>query len=445
MKSLRNRYTTVLIYCLLFGGSIPYTHAQREIFYEDCYLYDSLVGFLDTSVLTQHPYVNFSENKFVFPAESSPTFKHFFEQFDSLITHKDRQLNIYHIGGSHIQADVYSHRMRIYLQHYVKNNKGPRGLLFPFTLAGTNNPYHYKVDSTGNWKGMRNVISKDTSRLGLLGMSASTRDSLAGFRIYRNIYDTLHYTFNRVKVYHNLPNENFCLLWKDTANVALIAEDSIAGATTFYLKKRVDTVDFIVRKVGTDSSWFTLYGLELMNDDPGIVYNSIGVNGASFRSYLRCQDFGHQLAQLPPDMFIISIGTNDANTTYADFNPEIFRQRYEAMITIIREANPDCAILLTVPNDAYYRGRTPNKNTVRVKEVIYELAEKYQYGVWDFYTVMGGQGSSNKWLTEKLMIRDRIHFTVKGYRLKGDLFYEAFLKYMDEFEYRRQTAAFGQN
>ncbi|MFN3918172.1 MAG: GDSL-type esterase/lipase family protein [Flavobacteriales bacterium] len=423
-----------------------HTKAQenRVQFYENCFLYDSILGFINPEMQIKYPYINFGENKYVFPSENSPSFKLFFEKFDSLVKLKDRQLNVYHIGGSHIQADVYSHRMRIYLQKYADNLKGPRGLLFPFTLAGTNNPYHYKVDSVGKWTGMRNVIIKDTSRLGLLGMSASTRDILAGFSIYRNKYDTLNHYFNRIKVYHNL-NENYCLHWKDTANVNSIFTDTLAGYTTFHLNNLVDTARFVIYKVGDDTTLFTTYGVELMNDSPGIIYNSIGVNGASFRSYLRCQDFGKQLKELRPDMFIISIGTNDANTTFDDFRPDVFRQRYEAMIKTIREANPDCAILLTVPNDCYYRGKHINKNTARMKEVIYELAKQYQYAVWDFYTIMGGQGSSQKWFTDKLMIRDKIHFTVEGYRLKGDLFYEAFLKYIDEYEYKRQMIGLGQN
>ena len=47
--------------------------------------------------------------------------------------------------------------------------------------------------------------------------------------------------------------------------------------------------------------------------------------------------------------------------------------------------------------------------------------------VWDFYSIMGGFGSSNNWYKNELMPRDRIHFTLLGYNIKGDLFLNAFV------------------
>ena len=61
-----------------------------------------------------------------------------------------------------------------------------------------------------------------------------------------------------------------------------------------------------------------------------------------------------------------------------------------------------------------------------MQEIIYNLAEKYNMGVWDFYEIMGGFNSSMKWYKNKLMPSDRIHFKVIGYRIKADLLLKAF-------------------
>lgn len=45
--------------------------------------------------------------------------------------------------------------------------------------------------------------------------------------------------------------------------------------------------------------------------------------------------------------------------------------------------------------------------------------------VWDLYKIMGGLGSSQKWYRNKLMPRDRIHFTKTGYNIKADLLLQA--------------------
>lgn len=104
------------------------------------------------------------------------------------------------------------------------------------------------------------------------------------------------------------------------------------------------------------------------------------------------------------------------------------------MMKIVLRANPKCAILLTVPNDAYYKRRYANKNTERMRDVIIELAIQYQFPVWDLYGLMGELNSSATWRDAGLMKKDLVHFTPKGYHFKGDLYFDAFLKWMDQME-----------
>ena len=143
----------------------------------------------------------------------------------------------------------------------------------------------------------------------------------------------------------------------------------------------------------------------------------------AFAYYDRCRYFEDQLLLYKPDLFIVSIGTNDAY--HPDFDPEKYRMYYQDLITMVQKANPDCAILLTVPNDSYYKKKIPNPRTRVARKIIYEVAEKNQMAVWDFYEIMGGFNSSRDWYNNKLMPKDRIHFTVMGYRIKADLLLQA--------------------
>jgi len=160
-------------------------------------------------------------------------------------------------------------------------------------------------------------------------------------------------------------------------------------------------------------------GIELMNNNTGIQYTSIGVNGGSFAFYDRCRFFEEQLQLYSPDLFIVSIGTND--TYHPDFNPKKYKEYYTELIRKVQKANPDCAVLLTVPNDSYYKREAPNPRTQIAQKIIYEIAEEQKMAVWDFYEVMGGFDSSQNWYTNRLMPRDRIH----GYRIKADLLLQA--------------------
>jgi len=83
---------------------------------------------------------------------------------------------------------------------------------------------------------------------------------------------------------------------------------------------------------------------------------------------------------------VVSLGTNDAYTR--NFNVESYRQQYDTLIRRIRTALPGIAILLTVPNDSYLYRRYTNANTEKVR---------------------------------------------KGYTLKGDLFFNAFLNSYDDY------------
>ncbi|MCD7849073.1 MAG: hypothetical protein LUH63_04650 [Parabacteroides sp.] len=47
---------------------------------------------------------------------------------------------------------------------------------------------------------------------------------------------------------------------------------------------------------------------------------------------------------------------------------------------------------------------------------------------WDLFTATGGKSSCTKWYKERLMGRDRIHFTKEGYREQGTLLYRALMQ-----------------
>jgi hypothetical protein len=115
---------------------------------------DSVLGIVDSSVVKTKHYIRFSKNRINVNGDSSDLMR-FFKKYDSLINFHDRQLSIYHFGGSHIQADYYSHRMRNHFQSLGECMHGARGWIFPFPMVKTNNPANYKVSYTGNWKGVR--------------------------------------------------------------------------------------------------------------------------------------------------------------------------------------------------------------------------------------------------------------------------------------------------
>ncbi|MBK5269987.1 MAG: hypothetical protein JJE22_03130, partial [Bacteroidia bacterium] len=48
--------------------------------------------------------------------------------------------------------------------------------------------------------------------------------------------------------------------------------------------------------------------------------------------------------------------------------------------------------------------------------------------LWDLYRITNGYGSAYSWLKRGLMNNDRVHFTSEGYRLQGNLLFNALAK-----------------
>jgi lysophospholipase L1-like esterase len=398
---------------------------------------------IDSNAVNQFPFINFDENVFTFPSNENESWDELYNSMDSMIRFKDRKLNFYHIGGSHIQADIYTHDFRSFLQRNWPGLGGHRGLVFPFNLARTNNPGNYRFTSSNSWSGYRSVIQRpEFVHYGITGAAISCSDSLIDLNfIYKKT--RVSPPIEAIRIYHNsgvIPFEfNF---GSNELLIESVRRCSEMGYTEIQFTDAIDTLDIQFIRNTKEKYRLDLYGFELMNAQPGISYNSIGINGAGLYTYLDNEFFLRDLKQTPPDFFAFSVGTNDGFVPYDSFKPEDYKKNLEAMVKIVLEANPKCAILLTVPNDCYYKRRYPNKNTDRQRAVIIELAAKYNTGVWDFYGFMGGLGSSDTWRNAGLMRNDLVHFTKEGYHLKGELYIDAFLKYLNQKECEQENINF---
>ena len=350
---------------------------------------------------------------------------------------KKGKLNLYHIGGSHLQADIYTHDIRQYLQTHWDGLSGERGWVFPFDLAKTNNPGNYEFSSPNTWTAYRSVVHKPSKvnfDYGLLGAAVTCADSIITI-YFKHDRTTIRPPFNHIRIFHNIGEFPYWMHFgEDELLVSHIEHNPELGCSDIYFTDVIETIDVQFARTSGYAPELEIYGFLLMNDDPGISYTAIGINGAGLYTYLDNVRFEEQLKTYPPDFFAFSVGTNDGNVPYDDFRPEVYKRNLEKMMQIVLRANPDCALLLTVPNDSYYHRKYLNKNIARERDVIIELAAEYEMAVWDLYGLMGELGSSRTWKLNKLMQPDLVHFTFEGYHFKGDLYFDAFMKYMDQME-----------
>ena len=145
-------------------------------------------GYYDVD-FTKYDFIDTSLNTIQFP-QGSASFEPFFKKLDTLVFENRGKVRILHIGGSHLQADVISGRIR---EHLVKEYPGAsagRGFVFPYSAARTNTPASYASYYKGIWDKNKNVQHEITKPLGLLGIAISTRDPRAEITLLLDKYNT---------------------------------------------------------------------------------------------------------------------------------------------------------------------------------------------------------------------------------------------------------------
>jgi lysophospholipase L1-like esterase len=363
-------------------------------------------------------------NRIQFEGRSAQSFERLFQAFNQLVLQGKGLIPILHLGDSHIQAGYLPDQVRQRLVSAISSGSCSRGLIFPYRIAHTNNPFDYRVKYTGQWESCRNVEYNKDCSLGLMGISVGTKDSTA--TISFSFRDPIPSDFNTLHIFHSPDRYSFSVDSPGGNCLPVKTEEEQPGLTRIELPCFLrDSVTVRFTRKDTLHSSFSLYGVYLDNGDPGIAYCHAGINGAEVTSFLRCNLLSEQLAMIRPELVIVSLGTNDAYPV--KFDKELFISNYKELIRKLRKSDPNLPVLLTIPGDSYRKRRYVNKNLPILREAILEVATEMNCAVWDFYTVMGGQKSILKWYKKGLVAKDKLHFTRAGYVLQGDLLSDALL------------------
>lgn len=312
-----------------------------------------------------------------------------------------------------------------------------RGAIFPWSAAKTNAPANLLTTSTGVWTKTQNSLGRMDHPLGIMGYNVTTRDRNATLSFELNPYGTT-WSYGRLRLFAEMNDS--------TVRPALVVDTDTftavraADAYIFDLPYQAHNGKIIFLPVDTiyNTADISVLGFIPENDRPGLVYHSLGVNGASLPSWLKCERFDEQIKYISPDLVILGVGINDANVPTAKFDPEAYKAQYRRLLNKIYAVSPGCAVIFITNNDCVLRlgrrTRGVNRNTPRVEQALRELAQEQGAAVWNQFQIMGGLGSSAAWVSAGLMNHDRIHFTVEGYNRLGNLMFEAIMNLAQELE-----------
>lgn len=355
--------------------------------------------------------------------------KPFFQKMMRQRVFGGEQINIVHLGDSHILGNYLTAEVRQRLQRAFGD--AGRGIIFPYKLVNSNGPQDYLVSTTSRWSGTN--CARDLSEVkdyGISGFTALNTQALGDltFRLKDTTSGNTS-TFTRVTVfYRNNANAPEISLVDETTQqkAKVVLEDNYSK--TFFFDRPVAECT-IKPATNTPGKKLWLDGISIDNERSGVIYHSIGVNGAKFSDFARSKHFARQLREVAPDLVVLSFGTNEAQ---AKHYPEQLERQMEELCTQILQQWPHTAILFTTPADSYLRGKGLNPYLPEVSETICQFARKKGFAIWDLFQITGGANSSATWKSLGLLSTDSVHYTKNGYKVQGKILYQGLIKAYNE-------------
>lgn len=371
-----------------------------------------------------YPFITYNKNLLAYNDSSS--LMNLYQKLYALEKGDSTVINFLHLGDSHIQAGFFTGAIRNALHYSFLCGTQSRGWVFPYVLTQSNGPLNYGVKYSGEWYGSSVKSNQLNHPWGLSGKIAYTLSDTASIQVYAKNPEGGLYAINKVELYFENAPELFRVSTPDANLLKHYSIDTLLKRITIVFNEEQDTLHLnIVKNVLGANDTFLLSGVKILNQQKGIVYSELGINGAKMNSFLKAPKFVEQLKNEQVDLLLLSLGTNEV---YADnFDDQIFRERLDSLIWQIKIAQPKTPILITITPD--FKGNYPNsaQNLLRARKVVLETANLYHLVVWDWLEVMGGSHSMEKWYQYGLSANDKVHFNPKGYQLCGDLFAYALL------------------
>lgn len=170
------------------------------------------------------------------------------------------------------------------------------------------------------------------------------------------------------------------------------------------------------------SPMYNFNGFVIENNRAGVIYHAIGVNGAKMSDYNKYPLFFEQLPILEPDLIILSFGTNESFGKMSDSEYLFQLNEFEDNI---RKLNKNAVILVMTPPPSMFRRQRANTYITNYSIALMGLSNT---PVWDLYTRMGGaSGIATKGQYACMIARDKVHYTIDGYKAQGELFVSDFI------------------
>jgi lysophospholipase L1-like esterase len=191
-----------------------------------------------------------------------------------------------------------------------------------------------------------------------------------------------------------------------------------------------------------------LYGADFRRAGSGVVYHSLGVNGANVTLLSRAFSGPHWAAELrhyKPDLVIINYGTNESG--YPNFVEGTWGQEVRNAVKRIQAALPDSSVLLMSPMDRGERKQNGSIDTITAMPSLVKIeggiGKDMDVAFFNTFQAMGGPGTMGRWYASepRLVGADFIHPMPAGAKIVGELLYTALRDGYNDYKLRQLNKA----
>lgn len=339
-----------------------------------------------------------------------------------------RITRIIHYGDSLIAGDWVTGTLRDYFQRDF-GDAGP-GFILPMKAWKWYGHKGLRLQDPDNWKVYR--ITKPPIFDNKYGIGGVT---------FLNVTPDAEFSI-RVK-------NDYSLRFPKETLIQIIAETSPQGGeATIYLDNQreaelstkyeyADTTSFILSSsrdfekitIKVNKGVVRLYGVVFEYGNKGIVYDSIGIQGAQFTHFLKIS-FDHWIKQLKlrlPDLIIFQYGTNESEAK--DLNVSKYYSEIKKILSTLKSYLPDTACLVVAPMDRAIKNDEGRLTTKPIIKLIVETQRKASIesgcAFWNTFMAMGGEDSMVRWamMKPRLASADYTHPTSAGAERIATMFY----------------------
>jgi lysophospholipase L1-like esterase len=227
---------------------------------------------------------------------------------------------------------------------------------------------------------------------------------------------------------------------------------------------QVRDVTLTTRSDGTVS----IASLAIYNTRAGLTYHSVGYVGATIDILNKLDNrlFASNLRRLNPQIVVLSFGSNEGSKANLDIPG--YTEHYRKVIAKIRGTLPGVTIVMIGPPEAEELSshckdkaretavcRVPSETTAaasradacewktlpklaEVREAQRKLAQREGLVFWNWASIMPKECGADRWFNQSppLMGKDRLHFTIAGYKKSAAAFLETLIPVIDKVRSR---------